>query len=338
MRAAFCPAPREIELRDIPEPVVHDDTVVVRVHACGICGSDLHYYCGAAAPPRVPLGHEISGRVADAGSSGFAVGEPVVIEPLISCGQCDRCRAGEPNLCPRVRVLGNRAPGGFADAVAVPASSIYRVPPAVDLDTAMLAEPLAVGVHATDLAAIEPGESVLVLGAGMIGLLAAYAAVKRGGIVTITARYPQQRAAALRLGAREVVDPERATILARCAPSPPDVVLETVGGAAQTLDLALEVVRPGGRIVGLGKFTEPITLHPLRFLMKEVRLVSSMTYRRSGPQPDFVRALELLAGDGERLAALITHRVPLAEVARGFAIAADKSSGVIKVGVLPGAG
>src|SRR5882724_5904493 len=91
MRAAFCPAPRAIELREMPDPVSAGETVVVRVHACGICGSDLHYYCGAAPPPRVPLGHEISGRVADPGSSGFAVGEPVVVEPLISCGHCDRC-------------------------------------------------------------------------------------------------------------------------------------------------------------------------------------------------------------------------------------------------------
>jgi 2-desacetyl-2-hydroxyethyl bacteriochlorophyllide A dehydrogenase len=335
MRAAFCPAERQIELRDIAAPVSAGDTVVVRVHACGICGSDLHYYCGGAAPPRVPLGHEISGRIADPGSSAFAVDEPVVVEPLISCGHCDRCQAGEPNLCAKVRVLGNRAPGGFADAVAVPASSIYRVPATIDLDTAMLAEPLAVGVHAAELAAITPGESVLVLGAGVIGLLAAFAAAKRGGVITISARYPQQRAAASDLGASHVIDTERSAILTACAAHPPDVVLETVGGSAPTLDLALEVVRPGGRIVGLGKFNDTISLHPLRFLMKEVRLVGSMTYRRSGAQPDFVHALELLAAERDRLARLITHRVSLAEVARGFAIAADKSSGSLKVGVLP---
>ena len=337
MHAAFCPGPRTIELREIPDPAAAGETVVVRVHACGICGSDLHYYCGAAAPPRVPLGHEISGRIADPGSSGFAVGEPVVVEPLISCGHCDRCRAGEPNLCARVRVLGNRAPGGFADAVAAPASSVYRVPAALDLDTAMLAEPLAVGVHAADLAAIVPGESVLVLGAGVIGLFAAFAAAQRGGIVTITARYPQQRAAASALGARHVIDTDRSTVLAACAERAPDVVLETVGGSAATLDLALEVVRAGGRIVGLGMFTETIGLHPLRFLMKEVRMVGSMTYRRSGDQPDFVRALELLAAERDRLARVITHRVSLADVGRGFAIAADKSSGCLKVGVLPSA-
>jgi 2-desacetyl-2-hydroxyethyl bacteriochlorophyllide A dehydrogenase len=338
MRAAFCPSPRQIELREISEPVADEQNVVVRVHACGICGSDLHYYCGAAPPPRVPLGHEISGTIADAGVSDLAIGDRVVVEPLIACGICARCRTGEPNLCPRLRILGNRAPGGLADQVAVPASSVYRVPAEIDLDTAMLTEPLAVGVHAADLAEIQPGESVLVLGAGAIGLLAAFAAVERGGEVTISARYRHQAAAAFDLGVRAVIDTDRSAILAACAAHQPDVVLETVGGAAVTLDLALEVVRPGGRIVGLGIFSEPIALHPLRFLVKEVRLVSSMTYRRSGRQPDFAHALDLLARERNRLARLITHRVPLRDVARGFETAADKATGAIKVVVLPSQG
>ncbi len=337
MRAAFSLTPRDIELRQLPDPLPQAGSVIVRVHACGICGSDLHYYCGAATPPRVALGHEISGTIADAGSSPFAVGDPVVVEPLLACGTCPRCRAGEPNLCARLRILGNRAPGGLADAVAVPASTVYRVPSAIDLDIAMLAEPLAVGVHAAHLAAIEPGERVLVLGAGVIGLLAAFVVADRGADVTISARYAQQRAAARDLGATRVLDADRAAVLAACADDRPDVVLETVGGAGGTLDLALEVVRPGGRIVGLGMFTQPIALDPLRFLMKEVRLVSSMTYCRRG-EPDFVHALDLLARECVRLQRLITHRVPLADVARGFAIAADKTSGAIKVAVLPSAG
>lgn len=332
MRAAYCTGPRRIELRNEPEPHGGPEAVLVRVHACGICGSDLHYYAGAAAPPSVCLGHEIVGRVATPGS-GFAAEEPVVVEPLIACGACVRCREGQPNLCPTLRILGSMAPGGFTDLIAVPAHTLYRVPSDLDLDTAMLAEPLAVGIHAAHLGEITTGESVLVLGGGAIGLLAAVAAQDRGARVTVSARHPHQARAAIALGLT-TVGVTADEIQAWCDASPPDVVLETVGGRATTLDLAVRSVRAGGRIISLGKFTQPITLPPLRFLMKEIRLTSSMTYCRHQARPDFESALTLLAREREQLARLVTHRVPLADVGDGFAIAADKASGAIKVAVV----
>ncbi len=334
MHAAYCTGPRAIELRDVPPPDLTIGDVIVRVHACGICGSDLHYYAGAAPPPAVCIGHEIAGRVAQAGG-GFAVDDPVVIEPLLTCGACARCRAGEPNLCATLRILGSMAPGGLAEFVAVPARTLYRVPPTLDLDVAMLAEPLAVAVHATHVAEINAGEAVLVLGGGAIGLLAAFAAGARGAHVTVSTRHPHQAAAARALGAGDVVGTARDEILRHSADAPPDVVLETVGGTAATLDLALRAVRPGGRIVALGKFTQPITLPPLRFLMKEARLTASMTYCRRASATDFETALALLARQRARLAALVTHRVALADVAHGFALAADKTSGAIRVAIAP---
>ena len=331
MRAAYCTAPHQIELRDVPPPTLAPDEILVRVHACGICGSDLHYFNGAAPPPPVCLGHEIVGRVAsDAG--GFTAEEPVVIEPLLACWNCARCRAGQPNLCANLRILGSMAPGGFAELVAVPLSTLYRLPVGLDLDSAMLAEPLAVGVHAAHVGEIALGDDVLVLGAGAIGLLAAFAAVRAGAQVTVSAKHPHQAAAARTLGAARVIDATPDGITSHSASAPPDIVVETVGGTAETLDLALRVVRPGGRIVALGKFTQPITLAPLRFLMKEVRLASSMTYCRQGLRPDFATALALLA-EHPCLAALVTHTVALADVARGFALAADKASGALKVAV-----
>jgi threonine dehydrogenase-like Zn-dependent dehydrogenase len=334
MHAAYCTGPGSIEVRDVPPPTARADHVTVRVHACGICGSDLHYYGGATPPPKVCLGHEIVGRVTDA-AGAFAPGDPVVVEPLLACRDCPRCRADEPNLCPSLRVLGTMAPGGCADLLQVPPRLLYRVPTDVDLDAAMLTEPLAVGVHAAHLAEIAAGDEVLVLGGGAIGLLATFVAVTRGARVTVSARHPHQAAAARALGATDVVGTAREEILERCAHAPPDTVLEAVGGNADTLDLALGAIRPGGRIVALGVFTRPITLAPLRFLMKEVRLVASMTYCRRAPRPDFETALAMLGRDGARLTALITHRVRLADVGRGFAIAADKASGAIKVAVLP---
>jgi len=332
MRAAFCTGTGSIDLRSLEPPVPSDNEVLVAVHACGICGSDLHYYVGGDPPPAVCLGHEICGRLMTP-TEAWPAGTPVVVEPLVPCGGCARCAAGEPNLCPRVQILGSMRHGGLADTVCVPRQTLYPVPDTLDLDVAVLAEPLAVAVHAVRLAAIGLGDEVMVLGAGSIGLLTAFVALKAGARVAISARHAPQRAAAAALGIPTVVESDDASVRAAARARRPDVVLETVGGMADTLELGLRIVRSGGRIVALGKFNNPIKLDPLRFLMKEVSLVSSMTYNRKGPQADFTIALELLAADPEPLAALITHRVPLAEVDRAFTLAADKTSGSIKVAV-----
>jgi 2-desacetyl-2-hydroxyethyl bacteriochlorophyllide A dehydrogenase len=263
-------------------------------------------------------------------------GLPVVVEPIKACGACPRCRSGEPNLCPQLKILGTRLPGGFAEAVLAPRSSVYALPDGLDLDAAVLAEPLAVAVHAVGLAGIEPGSEILVLGGGSIGLLTAFVAARAGGIVTLSARHPHQADAGRVLGATRIVATDRDAVLEATRDRQPDVVLETVGGDSSTVELALEAVRPGGAIVSVGLFTRPLTLHPLRFLAKEARVTASMMYSRKGDRPDFAAALAFLREEQGRLASLITHRVPLDAIGRGFAIAADKSSGALKVCVEPG--
>ena len=332
MRSTRFTSDRGFELRDVPRPDPGPGETLVDVHRCGICGSDLHFYSGEVAPPEVCPGHEICGRVA-AGSYGLPVGTPVVVEPIRSCGHCARCRAGEPNLCAALAIIGSQLDGGFADAVLVPSGSVHPVPARVDFDTAVLAEPLAVAVHGVDLAIVGPGDAVLVLGGGIIGLLTAFVAVRRGATVVLSARHDHQAGAAIALGAADAVDASDDAVRAAARRRRPDVVLETVGGDAATVDLALRVVRRGGRIVTLGVFTRPIVLDPIRFLVKEVRVTASMMYRRAAPQADFATALALLGDAGDRLAPLVTHRVPLADIARGFALAADKRSGAIKVAV-----
>lgn len=331
MRAVRFSRGTGFEIRAVPRPRPGSGEVLIDVHGCGICGSDLHFYSGQVEPPGVCPGHEICGRVA-AGASDLPVGTAVVVEPIRSCGRCPRCRAGEPNLCARLAILGSQVDGGFADAVLVPRPAVYPIPAGLDLDTAVLTEPLAVAVHGVRLADIRPGDAALVLGGGVIGLLTAFVAVCRGATVTISVRHPHQAHAAEALGAR-VVDAAPDVVLGTAHRDRPDVVLETVGGEADTLDLALRAVRRGGCIVTLGVFTRPIVLDPLRFLMKEARIVASMMYSRAAPQPDFSAALTLLQEARDRLATLITHRVRLDDIGRGFALAADKRSGAIKVRV-----
>lgn len=332
MRAAFFTDQRRFELREIPRPVPGDGEVLIDVHACGICGSDVHFYAGGAPPPRVCPGHEMAGVVAVTAGT-LKAGTPVVVEPLRSCGVCPSCRSGQPNLCPGVEILGSRLPGGFAESVLAPVTSVHPVPPDLELSLAVLVEPLAVAVHGVGLAALERGHHVLVLGGGTIGLLTTFVAVRAGCAVTIGVRHEHQRRAALRLGASHVVSSDRASVLAAAEAQQPEVVFEAVGGRSDTLDMALAAVRPGGSIVMLGLFTQPLMLHPIRFLAKEVHLVSSMMYSRNDRIPDFVAAIDLLSRGRLDLATLITHHVPLAAIDEGFGLASDKRSGAIKVRV-----
>jgi L-iditol 2-dehydrogenase len=331
MRAAICTAPGSIAVAAAPVPQPAPDEVVIRVAACGICGSDVHWFCGQVAPPAVCPGHEFAGEVVGCGAAvaGIAPGDRVAAEPMVVCGRCAYCRSARPQLCRSLRIIGVHRPGGFAEYVAVPAAAVFPLPPDLDSAVAALAEPTAVAVHGVRLGGVTRGARVLVLGAGSIGLLAALAARAAGGDVTITARHAHQAAAARRLGAAPVgehaLDP-RARF---------DVVIETVGGQADTLVTALRMVLRAGTVVILGVFTLAPALPALALVSKEVRVVGSLMYDRAGPRPDFAVALELLDRERTAVAGLITHRIPLADVQTAFATAADKRTGAIKVSVLP---
>lgn len=308
--------------------------VRVTVERCGICGSDLHWFLGRMPLPGVCPGHEISGTVdaVGAGVSGWHNGDRVTVEPIVRCGECPRCRAGDYHLCRSVNLYGVGLPGGMASHVTVPAYCLYRLPASVDYELGALAEPLAVTVHALRLANVGPDSTVLVLGAGTIGQLT-IAAARHLGVrrVGATARYPQQRAAAERLGCDEVLSPDEPRMSER-----PTVVIETVGGQATTVADAVQVIDAGGTVVITGLFDETPKFDPLTMLMKEVRLVASMVYNRRGPASDFDTALEILAARGNDLRPLVTHTFPLTDAQRAFETAADKSRGAIKVMLAPG--
>jgi 2-desacetyl-2-hydroxyethyl bacteriochlorophyllide A dehydrogenase len=341
MRAAFCPSARRVELREVAAPAPGPGEAIIRVRACGICGSDLHWFSGQAQPPRVCPGHEMAGEVAALGAGVTAVreGQRVAVEPMVVCGVCRYCRAATPQLCVHLRIHGIHLAGGLAERVTVPASALFAVPDGLDWSLAALAEPLAVGVHAVRLAGIEAGQRVLVLGAGSVGLLAVLAARAAGAAeVWITARYPHQADMARQLGATRVfattpaADAERAGLAGEQAV---DAVIETVGGTADTIADALRCVRPAGIVVVLGVFTASPPLPATTLVIKEARLVGSMMYDRRGARVDFAAAIDLLAAAPERVAPLVTHRVALADVQQAFELAADKQSGAIKVTVTP---
>lgn len=340
MRAAFCSEPGRLELRDVPQPVPGQGEVLLRVRNCGVCGSDLHWYHGGFPIPPVCPGHEISAEVAEVGASvhGLRPGDRVAVEPLIVCRECSYCLTGNYQLCRKFRLLGTMVDGGFAESLVMPAYALYRLPAELDWELGALSEPMAVCVHAVRLGEVRLGARVLVLGAGTIGLLSAVAARAAGAAeVLVTARHPHQHAAVEALGALPfAATAEGLAALAEYAREQPiDVVLETVGGTADTLDEAVQLVRPGGVVSVLGVFSGPVACSGLLLVVKEVRIVGSLTYGRAGGRADFAVAVELVASHRDRLRALITHRFPLARIADAFAIAGDKKSGAIKVTIAP---
>src|SRR6266852_4825375 len=335
MRAAFCRGIGKLVVEEVPRPTPGPGEVVVRVRDCGICGSDLHWYHDQMMIPSVCPGHEIAGEVAEVGAGVTALrpGEPVALEGIASCGACRYCLAGDYQRCLAIGFVGLTIPGGFAEYVSAPARHCFRVPGGVDFATAALSEPLGVAVHGVRLSGLEIGQRVAVLGAGTIGLAAVVAARAGGaGEIVVTARRPQQKAAALALGADRVADEADPNAFGDALESPIDLVVETVGGTADTLDTAVAACRPGGTICVLGAFTRSPPFPALFVLVKELRVIGSPVYGRAGARADYDIVLDILRRRGRRIAeTLVTHRFPLAEIGTAFATAADKTTGSIKV-------
>ena len=336
MLAAFSGGKEKIEVRETPVPAPGPGEVLLRVRACGICGSDLHFYRGQLPmPPVVSPGHEFAGEVVEVGEGveGFPPGRRVVVEPLRVCRRCSHCRTGNYQLCPRRVLLGTFASGGLAEYVLVPDYTLYPLPDALDFELGALVEPLAVVVHGLHLVGLAFGDRVVILGCGTIGVMTALAARALGAAeIAVTYRYEHQARAALAAGATRVVAADDASALAG---DKPDVVVETVGGHAETLGQAVGLVRPGGRVSILGLFTGPVQVNALTMMLNEVRTAGAITYCRSGRLTDFETALRMIEADPERARGIITHRFPLAEADQAFRTAADKSSASIKVQVHP---
>lgn len=291
-----------------------EDGVRVRVASAGICGSDLHLL--AAFPLRSTLGHEFAGWLDD--------GTPVAVEPLAPCGECPQCTGGDYQRCvlgPAIS-LGIGRDGGMADEVMVPASSIVRLPSGLAVSDASLVEPVAVAVHGVRRGRISPADRVVVVGAGAIGLCAVTAIRAIGARVDLVARHDHQRVVGERLGADLVVGDGY------------DVVVDAVGTSA-SLDQSIALARPGARLLMLGTFWGGVEINGLALCMKEIEMIPSMQYNRSGPSRDVDVAAAILAADPTIAANLITHRFPLDAAGEAFAVAADRASGAIKVVLEP---
>ncbi|GIH16169.1 alcohol dehydrogenase catalytic domain-containing protein [Rugosimonospora africana] len=281
MRALVFTGPGEVELQDVDRPRPDAGDVLLDVRAAGICGSELHGFRqpGFRKPPLV-MGHEFAGTTPE--------GRRVVVNPLVSCGQCDLCRSGRPQLCRNRELLGVHRPGGFAESVVVPATSLHELPPEMSWQTAAMVEPLANAVHAWHqldprggVHATAPGR-VAIVGAGTIGLVCLLVARRHGlADVTVVDRSPQRLELARRLGATST-EPELAGEF--------DAVIDAVGSPV-TRRAGIDRVRPGGTCVWLGLADPDPGFDGNALVRQEKRVVGSFAYSPD----DFATALALAA-------------------------------------------
>lgn len=337
MKAAAFGDTGDILLSDVKVPEPRPGWVRLATAAVGICGTDLNLlYAHGHTARGVQPGHEIAGFV-DAMGDGvsLATGQLVAVEPIMGCGQCRFCARGLHNLCPNLRLFGMTARGGMAEYVTVPSSTLYALPVDLPPHIAALAEPTAVCVRALRLARLDLGERVAILGGGSIGLLSILCARAGGaGEVLITARYPHQQALARHLGA-DAVFGSASELLAAVGEQHADVVVETVGGQAETLTESVQIARSGGRVVIVGLFDGRPSLPGMDLFRKELTLTASNCYGRECHQSDFAIATAMVSEQKGLLEPLVTHRFKLDQVAQAFATAADKSTQSIKVQINP---
>lgn len=288
------------------------DWTLLTVGAAGICGSDLKLV-GWNLP--VTLGHEIAGTV-----DGVAY----CVEPTVRCGTCDQCVMGAPQRCRSTAphgLLGVAFDGGMADQVAVPPECLVRLPDGLPVSDGSLVEPLAVGWHALRMVNAAPGERVLVVGGGAIGLLVVAAARAMGLEVDLDARHDHQRLAGERLGAG--------------SPRGEYSVVVEAAGTDSALKESVRRGAPAARIALVGIDEGDRRLPGIPFTMNEMTMVGCNCYDNGARGHEFAQAAAALAADPEIAATVITHRFPLAEAAEAFRAAADRSAGVIKVVLEP---
>ncbi len=343
MKALLLTSYGKLELAQIDQPKLAENDVLVRVAACGICGSDVHGYDGTSGRriPPIVMGHEAAGTVAEVGSAvtGARVDDRVTFDSTIYCGQCDACRRGQINLCPNRRVLGvscadYRQYGAFAEFVAVPQHILYTLPVEVTFEQATMIEPIAIALHAVARLNVSPGERAVVVGSGMIGLLTV-AALRIAGCSEITAidLDDSRLALAQQMGATRTLNPKNTDVVAGILQSTGgvglDIAVEAVGNAP-AFKTAIAAVRRGGRVALIGNLAAEVPFPLQSVVTRELTLVASCA--SAGEYP---RALELLANGQIDVTPLITAVAPLDEGQQWFDRLHAAEPGLMKVILKP---
>ncbi len=343
MDALVLESPSDLQLRDVPTPALGSRDVLVKVKACGICGSDVHGYDGSSGrriPPLI-MGHEAAGVVVQVGADVRAVslGDRVTFDSTVSCGECAYCLEGAVNLCDRRQVLGvscgdYRRNGAFAEFVAVPEHILYPLPDGFPFEKAALIEAVSIAVHAAKITPIAPGSTAVVVGAGMIGLLAIQA-FRHFGCATVLAvdLDPAKLELARSLGADQTflaTDPEMLSrLLAATGGNGADIAVEVVGAQA-SVTTAIEAVRRGGTVTLIGNLAPRVEIPLQAVVTRQLRLQGSCS-----SAGEYRECIGLMESGAVNVDPLISVVAPLREGAVWFERLHSRQPGLMKVILTP---
>ncbi|NKB35627.1 MAG: alcohol dehydrogenase catalytic domain-containing protein [Gammaproteobacteria bacterium] len=337
MKAAVFAEDGSISIQRVDIPELQPGWCQLAVTAVGICGTDLHIKTGIlGSPAGIRPGHEIAAVIDSTGDNvELKTGTSVMVEPVLGCGTCEHCRSGNPNRCASKEFFGHTLPGGLAEFIQVPESIIVLTGSDIPPNITALIEPMGICVRGARRANIQLGKRVAILGAGSIGLLSILSAYAAGAEeVFVSARHKHQQEVARHFGASAVFK-DSESLLEELGDQYIDVVIETVGGIANTLSDAVLLARTGGTILLLGAFKNNPSIPALRFMTNELTLVASNCHGQEGVRSDLMLAADLVRKYAGQLEVLNTHRFKLDQVAEAFAVAEDKHSNSIKVQLSP---
>ena len=339
MKSMMLTEPKKLEIQDSPIPSFGKDEVLIRVKACGICGSDVHGYDGSSGrriPPLI-MGHEAAGLIEECGSevSGFSKGDRVTFDSTVYCGKCSYCKKGQVNLCDNRMVLGvscadYRRHGAFAEFVTVPSHIIYKLPDTFPFEHAAMIEAVSVAVHAVGRISFDSGDKSLVVGAGMIGLLLIQAIRSAGCREIIAVDMDNDRLSlAKKLGATQVINSQEVDalsfILNETGGQGVDKSFEVVG-ATPTVQLSIHAVRKGGSVVMVGNLAPEVELPLQSVVTREISLFG--TCASAGEYP---KCIELMADGSIQVDPLISAKAALEEGPEWFERLYGREPGLMKV-------
>lgn len=343
MKALLLTAPSSFDFTDVPTPAPGKGEVLIDIQACGVCGSDIHGMDGRSGRriPPIVMGHEAAGVIAALGEevTGWNIGDRVTFDSTEFCGECAECDAGNFNLCANRKVLGvscndYRRHGCFAEKVVLPTRILHRIPDSLSFEKAAFAEPVAIALHAVNLAPAITGEPAVVVGAGLIGLLVIQSLKARGWANVIAVDLDDSRLElAERLGASHAFNAKEenlaATIKELCGGDGAATSFEVVGAAAP-IDLAIRSVRKGGTVVLVGNLQPSVPFPLQEVVTRQISLRGSCAC--AGEYPEAIRRIE----DGSiAVEPLLSASVPLSEGGDWFARLAKNTEGLLKVVLKP---
>lgn len=333
----------EFTLRDTEIPPLKPGWVLIKVEACGICGSDVHGMDGSTGrrQPPVIMGHEASGTISELGKNvtNWKIGDRVTFDSTISCGECFYCQRGDINLCDNRRVLGvscdeYRQNGAFAEFVAVPAHILYAIPENISFEQAAMIEAVSVAVHAVAISSVNANDTAVVIGCGMIGLLGIQA-LKAAGCRKVIAidQVDEKLNLAMELGASLILNSTDPNIIQKIQSETnnrgADLVLEVVG-IEPTVNLAIDCARKGGTVTLIGNLAPEVKLPLQKVVSRQLKLQGSCA--SAGEYP---LCLELIASGKIKVDRLISKVAPLAEGNEWFHRLYNKEAGLMKVILKP---